>query len=47
MKADGSGAPARLTTNLAFDGAPAYSPDGKWIAYRAQTRPVTKPTNGG
>lgn len=40
VKADGSQAePARLTTNPAFDGAPAYSPDGKLIAYRAQTRP--------
>ena len=40
MKADGSAsAGARLTTNPAFDGAPAYSPDGKWIAYRAQSRP--------
>ncbi len=39
VKADGSAAPARLTTNPAFDGAPAYSPDGKWIAYRAQSRP--------
>ena len=40
VKADGSQAtPTRLTTNPAFDGAPAYSPDGKWIAYRAQTRP--------
>ena len=39
VKADGSAAPARLTTNPAFDGAPAYSPDGKWLAYRAQSRP--------
>ncbi len=40
VSADGSQAsPARLTTNAAFDGAPAYSPDGKWIAYRAQSRP--------
>ena len=39
VKADGGAAPARLTTNPAFDGAPAYSPDGKWIAYRAQSRP--------
>ena len=40
VKADGSQAtPTRLTTNPAFDGAPAYSPDGKWIAYRAQSRP--------
>ena len=40
VKPDGSqAAPTRLTTNPAFDGAPAYSPDGKWLAYRAQTRP--------
>ena len=30
------GAPKRLTTNPGFDGAPAYSPDGKSIAYRSQ-----------
>ncbi len=28
-----------LTTNPAADGAPRVSPDGKWIAYRAQSRP--------
>ena len=40
VKADGTQkAPARITDNPAFDGAPAYSPDGKWIAYRAQSRP--------
>ncbi len=40
VKADGSQAtPTRVTTNPAFDGAPAYSPDGRWIAYRAQSRP--------
>jgi dipeptidyl aminopeptidase/acylaminoacyl peptidase len=27
-----------ITTNLAADGYPRYSPDGKYIAYRAQTR---------
>ncbi len=26
----------RITTNRGYDGGPAYSPDGKWIAYRAQ-----------
>lgn len=26
----------RITTQPGFDGAPAYSPDGKYIAYRAQ-----------
>jgi len=37
---DGSGTPKNLTAaNRAFDGSPAYSPDGKWIAYRAQKRP--------
>lgn len=25
--------------NLAADGAPRFSPDGRWLAYRAQTRP--------
>ncbi|MBI3886224.1 MAG: S9 family peptidase [Opitutae bacterium] len=29
----------QLTTNLAADGCPRYSPDGKFIAYRAQARP--------
>lgn len=28
-----------LTTNPAADNAPAYSPDGRWLAYRAQQRP--------
>ena len=32
------GAPARLTMNPGFDGAPAYSPDGRTIAYRSQAR---------
>lgn len=39
IAADGSQPAAQLTTNPAFDGAPAYSPDGRWIAYRAQSRP--------
>jgi dipeptidyl aminopeptidase/acylaminoacyl peptidase len=30
------GAPRAVTTNPAADGAPRYSPDGKYIAYRAQ-----------
>lgn len=35
-----SGGPARqLTTNPAADGYPRYSPDGKYIVYRAQERP--------
>jgi dipeptidyl aminopeptidase/acylaminoacyl peptidase len=29
----------RLTTNLAADSGPVYSPDGKFIAYRGQARP--------
>ena len=36
----GGGSPKNLTSaNAAFDGSPKFSPDGKWIAYRAQTRP--------
>jgi len=36
----GGGRPADLTaSNRAFDGTPHFSPDGKWIAYRAQKRP--------
>ena len=29
----------RITTNPAADNGPVYSPDGKYLAYRAQTRP--------
>jgi dipeptidyl aminopeptidase/acylaminoacyl peptidase len=32
----GGGEPKRITTNPGNDWGPAYSPDGKWIAYRAQ-----------
>ncbi|MBM3792300.1 MAG: S9 family peptidase [Acidobacteria bacterium] len=32
------GSPQRITPNPAYDGSPAYSPDGKFIAYRAQRR---------
>ena len=32
------GAARKLTTNPGFDSAPAYSPDGKWLAYRSQPR---------
>ncbi|MBM3775800.1 MAG: S9 family peptidase, partial [Acidobacteria bacterium] len=35
-----AGGPYRkITTNPAADNSPAYSPDGKYIAYRAQTKP--------
>jgi dipeptidyl aminopeptidase/acylaminoacyl peptidase len=33
------GVPRQLTTNPAADGFPQYSPDGKYIAYRAQQVP--------
>jgi dipeptidyl aminopeptidase/acylaminoacyl peptidase len=37
---DGGGTPRNLTSdNKAFDGSPRYSPDGRWIAYRSQSRP--------
>ncbi|GAA0535288.1 acylaminoacyl-peptidase [Rhizomicrobium palustre] len=37
---DGSKAPVDLTpTNPAWDAAPAFSPDGKWLAYSAMKRP--------
>ena len=37
VAADGKGGePRRLTTGAGFDGAPAYSPDGRWLAYRSQ-----------
>jgi dipeptidyl aminopeptidase/acylaminoacyl peptidase len=38
----GAKAPAArnvTASSPAFDGSPRYSPDGKWIAYRAQKRP--------
>jgi dipeptidyl aminopeptidase/acylaminoacyl peptidase len=35
----GTSQPQRITTNPANDWGPAYSPDGKWIAYRAQAQP--------
>jgi dipeptidyl aminopeptidase/acylaminoacyl peptidase len=31
--------PRKITTNPAADGGPSYSPDGRFIAYRAQQRP--------
>lgn len=33
------GQPKKITSNPAYDGSPLYSPDGKYIAYRAQRRP--------
>jgi dipeptidyl aminopeptidase/acylaminoacyl peptidase len=35
----GDGAVKKLTTNPAMDSTPAYSPDGKYLAWRAQRRP--------
>jgi dipeptidyl aminopeptidase/acylaminoacyl peptidase len=35
----GEGAPKRITSNPGNDWGPAYSPDGSWIAYRAQLQP--------
>jgi dipeptidyl aminopeptidase/acylaminoacyl peptidase len=32
------GAARRITTNPAYDGSPLYSPDGRYVAYRAQRR---------
>jgi len=39
VPASGASAPKRITTNPANDWGGVYSPDGKWIAYRAQTKP--------
>ena len=36
---NGSSAPKRITDNPGNDWGPVYSPDGKWIAYRAQVTP--------
>jgi len=38
VDATGAATVKRLTTNPGFDGAPAYSPDGRTIAYRSQAR---------
>jgi dipeptidyl aminopeptidase/acylaminoacyl peptidase len=35
----GGGSEKKLTENRAADGEPSYSPDGKWLAYRAQSIP--------
>ena len=37
--ADGSETPRRLTENPAADASPLYSPDGRYLAYRRQSRP--------
>jgi dipeptidyl aminopeptidase/acylaminoacyl peptidase len=34
-----SAEPRKITTNPAADNGPTYSPDGRYIAYRAQSRP--------
>lgn len=34
----GGGEIKKITTNGGFDGGPAYSPDGRWIAYHSQPR---------
>ena len=39
VPADGASTPKRITTNPANDWGPIYSPDGRWIAYRAQMQP--------
>ena len=39
VPASGASAPKRITTNPANDWGPTYSPDGKFIAYRAQLQP--------
>jgi dipeptidyl aminopeptidase/acylaminoacyl peptidase len=36
---DGVPEPTRLTTNPGADGSPAFSPDGRWIAYTRSTQP--------
>ena len=35
----GDHSPVQITHNPAYDGAPSYSPDGKWIAYKLQRKP--------
>ena len=41
VRLDNAGVPPRNITasNLAYDGSPKYSPDGKYIAYRMQKQP--------
>jgi dipeptidyl aminopeptidase/acylaminoacyl peptidase len=38
VPSDGSVSPRRITTNPATDGTPAFSPDGRTLAYLAMTR---------
>jgi len=39
VPAGGAAEPKRITSNPGDDWGPTYSPDGKWIAYRAQLQP--------
>ena len=39
VPADGSAAPRPITTSLAWNATPRFSPDGATLAYRAMTRP--------
>ena len=39
VPADGSAAPRRITENPAADAGPVFSPDGRKLAWRAQSRP--------
>jgi dipeptidyl aminopeptidase/acylaminoacyl peptidase len=36
---DGDRTPQRITNNPGYDGDPSYSPDGRFIAYKLQTKP--------
>ena len=35
----GGGTPQKITGNPGADNSPLYSPDGRYLAYRAQSRP--------
>jgi dipeptidyl aminopeptidase/acylaminoacyl peptidase len=39
---DAAARPERVSVSLASNDAPAYSPDGKWLAFRSQARPGHK-----